>query len=61
MYGAVIDADALMLVTEWKQFRMPNWDVLKKLMKNAVVMDGRNIYDKSTLLEKEIEYLAIGS
>ena len=50
MYDSVLDSDALMLVTEWKEFRMPSWGVIKKTMKSAVVIDGRNIYDKKELL-----------
>lgn len=45
MYDAVLDADALLLVTEWKEFRMPSWGVIKKTMKKSVIIDGRNIYD----------------
>lgn len=60
MYDAVLDADALLLVTEWKEFRMPSWGVLKKTMKKAVVIDGRNIYEKSELQELEIVYACIG-
>ena len=51
MYDAVLDADALLLVTEWKEFRMPSWGVLKKTMKKAVVIDGRNIYGRIDLME----------
>jgi UDPglucose 6-dehydrogenase len=46
MYAAVADTDALLLLTEWKEFRMPDWDAIKKTMKNPIVIDGRNIYDK---------------
>lgn len=46
MYKATIDADALILVTEWKEFRMPSWTVLKKSINGYVILDGRNIYDK---------------
>ena len=60
MYDAVLDADALLLVTEWKEFRMPSWGVLKKTMKKAVVIDGRNIYEKSELQELEIVYACVG-
>ena len=60
MYDAVLDADALLLVTEWKEFRMPSWGVLKKTMKKVVVIDGRNIYEKSELQELEIVYACIG-
>ena len=60
MYDAVLDADALLLVTEWKEFRMPSWGVLKKTMRQAVVVDGRNIYEKPELQELEIVYDCIG-
>ena len=46
MYDAVLDADVLMLVTEWKEFRLPSWAVIKKTMAQQIVLDGRNIYDK---------------
>lgn len=46
MYDAVLDADALMLVTEWKEFRLPSWAVIKKTMAQQIVLDGRNIYEK---------------
>ena len=48
MYEATVDADALMLVTEWKEFRMPSWSVLKKSMNDLVIIDGRNIYDRTS-------------
>ncbi len=60
MYDAILDADALMLVTEWKEFRLPRWGVLKKTMKQAIVIDGRNIYEKKELIEAGIEYTCIG-
>ena len=46
MYDAALDADALMLVTEWKEFRLPSWAVIKKAMRTPVLLDGRNIYEK---------------
>ena len=49
MYDAVVDADALLLVTEWKEFRVPSWEVVKRVMKGNVVVDGRNIYNKKEL------------
>jgi len=49
MYDAVLDADALCLLTEWKEFRLPAWAVLKKAMKSPVVIDGRNIYDRKEM------------
>lgn len=60
MYDAVLDADALLMLTEWKQFRMPSWAVMKKAMKNPLVIDGRNIYDSKELHENGFEYYCIG-
>lgn len=60
MYDAVVDADALMLLTEWKQFRMPSWSVMRKAMKAPVLVDGRNIYDKIEVQAEGFRYSAIG-
>ena len=60
MYEATLDADALMLVTEWKQFRMPSWKVIKKSMNGSFIIDGRNIYDAKHLAEFGFEYTCIG-
>lgn len=60
MYDAVVDADALMLVTEWKEFRVPSWSVLKKAMREYAVIDGRNIYDGRELKENGFDYYKIG-
>lgn len=60
MYEAVVDADALLLVTEWKEFRMPSWKVLRKTMKGNVIIDGRNIYDKAEAAENGLVYYKIG-
>ena len=60
MYEATVDADALMLVTEWKEFRVPSWSVLKKVMRGHVVVDGRNIYDGKELKENGFNYYKIG-
>ena len=60
MYEAVLDADALLLVTEWKVFRMPSWGVLVKTMQNTLVIDGRNIYDKNELQKMGVTYFGIG-
>ena len=60
MYEAVIDADAIALMTEWKQFRMPSWAIIRKAMKNHVVVDGRNIYDGEELKELGFTYSRIG-
>jgi len=60
MYDATLDADALIVVTEWKEFRLPNWSVLKKTMNTPVVLDGRNIYDKTVLENSGFNYYGIG-
>ena len=60
IYDAVLDADALLLVTEWKEFRMPSWGVVKKSMKGSLIIDGRNIYDKDEMKEYGFVYDAIG-
>ncbi|MFV0304267.1 MAG: UDP-glucose dehydrogenase family protein [Moheibacter sp.] len=59
-YEACNEADALLLVTEWVEFRMPSWDVISKLLKNKVVFDGRNIYDTKYLAEQEFTHYSIG-
>ena len=60
MYDAVLEADALLLITEWKQFRMPSWGVMKKAMNNPLIIDGRNIYEPSEVKEAGFEYDCIG-
>lgn len=59
-YEACDDADALLMVTEWSEFRIPNWNILSKLLQNKVVFDGRNIYDAAYLKELGFEYYGIG-
>lgn len=60
MYDALVDADALLVVTEWKQFRMPSWDVIARSMANKIIIDGRNIYDSKQLNGYGFEYKCIG-
>ncbi len=60
MYEAAIDADALLLVTEWNQFRMPSLSVLARTMKQRVIVDGRNIYDSDYLKDNGFTYYKIG-
>lgn len=60
MYEAVVNVDTLLLVTEWKEFRMPNLEVLNKTMKNKVIIDGRNIYDAKEMVESGFDYYKIG-
>ena len=60
MYDAVNDADALVLLTEWKQFRLPNWEVIRKAMRGNVLIDGRNIYDPEEMKGAGFYYDRIG-
>ena len=60
MYDALVDADALALVTEWKLFRVPSWDVMRRLMKRHIIVDGRNIYDRDEVTAEGFTYTAIG-
>lgn len=60
MYDALLDADALLMVTEWKEFRLPAWGVIKKTMKAPVIFDGRNIYDGNELNDLGFVYHCIG-
>ena len=60
MYDAADGADVFTLMTEWRQFRMPSWNVIKKVMNGNVIVDGRNIYDRSELVEQGFIYTRIG-
>lgn len=60
MYDAAIDADAIVLLTEWNQFRMPSWKVLRNIMRGNLIVDGRNIYDGQELEEEGFIYKRIG-
>ncbi|MDD2247101.1 MAG: UDP-glucose/GDP-mannose dehydrogenase family protein [Proteiniphilum sp.] len=60
IYDAANGTDALIVPTEWKEFRMPNWDILKKIMNNHVVIDGRNIYNREELSSFGFIYSGIG-
>jgi UDPglucose 6-dehydrogenase len=59
-YEALIDADALLLVTEWREFRFPNFTVMKKLMRKPLIFDGRNVYDAKEIDNQGFEYFGIG-
>ena len=60
MYDAVEGADALVLLTEWKQFRLPNWRIIRSAMRGNVLVDGRNIYDPAEMKEHGFRYDRIG-
>jgi UDPglucose 6-dehydrogenase len=59
-YEALIDADALVVVTEWPEFRVLNYKVLDRLMQEKVIFDGRNIYDSDEVREYGFTYYSIG-
>lgn len=60
MYDACIDADALVIVTDWKQFRVPSWAVLRKTMRGRLIVDGRNLYEPAEAAEEGFIYKRIG-
>jgi UDPglucose 6-dehydrogenase len=59
-YDALLDADALVIITEWPEFRIPNFKVIERLLKNKVIFDGRNIYEPSEMKELGFTYYSIG-
>lgn len=59
-YDALIDADALMIITEWSEFKFPNFRVIKKLLKTPAIFDGRNIYDVKEMKSEGFDYFCIG-
>ncbi len=59
-YEALIDADAVLIVTEWPEFRFPNFNVVKKLLNNPLIFDGRNVYDADEMKELGFDYFCIG-
>ncbi len=59
-YDALIDADCLLMITEWPEFKFPNFNVMRKLLKTAVIFDGRNIYDVNEIRKKDFDYFCIG-
>jgi UDPglucose 6-dehydrogenase len=59
-YEAIKDVDALLLVTEWKEFRVPKWTEMESLMKNKLIFDGRNIYEPEDMKKWGWNYYGIG-
>lgn len=60
LYQAVANSDAMLLVTEWKEFRVPDWNKIKQLMSTPLVIDGRNIFEAEELRNKGFDYYRIG-
>ena len=59
-YDALIDADCLAVLTEWSEFRLPNFNIIKRLMNSSTVFDGRNVFDKEEMMDLEFDYYGIG-
>ena len=59
-YNALADADALVIFTDWQEFRTPDFDMIKNKLKNAVVFDGRNLYNPEYVKKQGFEYYCIG-
>ncbi|NJK97254.1 MAG: UDP-glucose/GDP-mannose dehydrogenase family protein, partial [Bacteroidales bacterium] len=59
-YDALLDADALLVITEWPEFRIPNFKVIERLLRNKVIFDGRNIYEPTEMKEMGYTYYSIG-
>jgi len=58
--AALAGADALAIITEWRQFKAPDFDALKKALRNPVVFDGRNLYEPLRMRERGFSYFGIG-
>ena len=59
-YEALIDADCLAVLTEWAEFKIPNFNIITKLLNAPVIFDGRNVYDKDEMLKNGFDYFCIG-
>ena len=59
-YDAIRGADALVIVTEWNEFRNPDFDLIRERLKQPLIFDGRNIYDLSVMSRRGFEYHSIG-
>jgi UDPglucose 6-dehydrogenase len=59
-YDALVDADGIFLVTEWPEFKIPNFKVMKKLLNTPVIFDGRNVYDIEEVKANGFDYFGIG-
>ena len=59
-YDALIDVDCLLLVTEWPEFKFPDFNVIRKRLKQPVIFDGRNIYEVSEMKKRGFAYFCIG-
>lgn len=60
-YDAITNVDALLIVTEWIEFRFPKYKLMQKLMAKHVIFDGRNIFDRNEVKKAGFEYYCIGA
>jgi len=60
MYEPLKDADALIILTDWDEFREPNWDKVSSLLKNPIIIDGRNMFDPAAMAAKGFVYHSVG-
>ena len=60
MYSAIKDTDALIINTEWQEFKSPNFDIIKAKLKDPVIFDGRNIYNPKIMCSYGFKYYCIG-
>lgn len=60
-YDALKNSDALLLLTEWNEFRHPDFDIIKNLMKTPIIFDGRNQYNRSRITSRGFEYICMGN
>jgi len=60
LYNAAVDADALVLMTEWQEFRVINYKILSKILRSKVIFDGRNIYESAEMADEGFTYYSIG-
>src|SRR5207248_4677771 len=58
-YGALEGADGLAIVTEWQEFRRPDFDIMRRLLRDPVIFDGRNLYEPKTMASHGFKYFAI--
>jgi UDPglucose 6-dehydrogenase len=59
-YDALAGADALVIITEWKQYRVPNFQRMREQMRQPIIFDGRNLFDTTRMRELGFEYTSIG-
>ena len=59
-YDVLINADALLIVTEWKEFKSPDFNLIRQNLKSPVIFDGRNLFEPTSIEERNFEYYGVG-